>query len=410
MKNSEWNSPFVSLKYRKFRIYWIGMCVSIIGTWMQNIAQPWLAYKITNSSLKLGIIGVVQFLPVLLLSIFIGAIIERFPKKKVLLITQFSFFIITVILSYLSYMNIVQYWHILLLSLLMGFTNAFDTPARHSFFVSLVDKKDLMNAVSLNSVAFNIARIIGPAIAGILMGKYGVTSCFVINAISYLIVFISILRLDTNEEIEKKEKMSFTSILSETKSGFIDILENKKLFNIMILVLVVGTFAPNFSVLIPVYTIEVLKKQESVFGFLMTFIGVGAFIGAMLVAMRSTNGPKNRVIYLLPILIGLALTFEGITKQYFIFIILIMTSGFLFVTFTSIANATLQLNVDPRYRGRIMSIYTFALVGTTPIGNYYAGFLSEYFGVKIGFIGCGLIILFLLVPFYMKKSNEIKIE
>ena len=178
----------------------------------------------------------------------------------------------------------------------------------------------------------------------------------------------------------------------------------------MILVLVVGTFAPNFSVLIPVYTIEVLKKQESVFGFLMTFIGVGAFIGAMLVAMRSTNGPKNRVIYLLPILIGLALTFEGITKQYFIFIILIMTSGFLFVTFTSIANATLQLNVDPRYRGRIMSIYTFALVGTTPIGNYYAGFLSEYFGVKIGFIGCGLIILFLLVPFYMKKSNEIKIE
>ena len=189
---SKLNNPFTSLKYKDFRYYWIGTCISLIGTWMQNIAQPWLAYSLTNSPFLLSLIGVLQFTPVLLFSLFAGVIVDRFSKKQILIITQSLSLIISLILAILIWTGEIQYWHILVMATLLGVVNTFDMPTRQSMVIELVGKKDLMNAIALNSMAMNLARIIGPTIAGIVMGYIGVGSCFFINSISFAAVVISL--------------------------------------------------------------------------------------------------------------------------------------------------------------------------------------------------------------------------
>jgi MFS family permease len=275
------------------------MCISLIGTWMQNMAQPWLAYSLTKSPLLLSLVGTLQFLPSLVFSLFAGVIIDKYPKKRILLLTQSASLIITFILAVLVWTGKIQYWHILVLALALGVVNSLDMPARQAFVIELVGKEDVMNAVALNASVFNIARVIGPALAGVVMGFFGIAWCFFINSISFAAVVINLLFIKPLP-IENKFK-SKGKVLDDIKDGLRYIYKHPFLLTVVLIMAVVGTFAMNFNVLVPVYAKEVLKQQEMGFGFLMSFMGIGSFTGAILVAAMSKSGPKRFTILIVPL-------------------------------------------------------------------------------------------------------------
>jgi len=272
-------------------------------------------------------------------------------------------------------------------------------PARQSFLIELVGKEDLMDAISLNSAVFNLSRTIGPAIAGIVMKYWGIAACFLINSISFGAVVISLffikpmhINLNTNKE---------ESIFKNIADGLKYIYRNKILFVTILIMSVVGTFAPNFNVLVPVFSIQVLNQNETGYGLLMSCMGIGAFIGAMLIAATSKSGPKKFLMFIVPLIVGALLIVTGLTRTYTLTGISLAITGLVFVMFTSNANSTMQINSDNEYLGRVMSVYSLVFAGSTPIGNLYAGAIAEHLSASMGFVACGAIILILMVPIYL---------
>ncbi len=407
MKKLDYQNPFTSLKHKNFRYYWIGMCVSLIGTWMQNIAQPWLAYSLTKSAFLLSLIGTLQFTPVLLFSLFAGIIIDKYSKKKILILTQSFSMFITLILAFLVLTKQIQYWHILVTSTALGFVNTLDMPTRQSFVIELVGKEDLINAVALNSSVFNLARVIGPAAAGIIMGYIGMSACFFINSISFGAVIISLLFIKSIEKPETSNRS--VKVIANIKDGLKYIHRKEIILNTILTVAIIGTFAMNLNVLVPVFAKELLHKQEAGFGFLMSFMGIGSFIGAMLVAALGKSGPNRFarfVLNVVPFINAIFLMLTGFSRSYFLTGLLLAFTGLSFVSFSSTANSTIQINSADEYRGRVMSVYSLVFAGSTPVGNLYAGTISQNFGSNIGFIACGGIIIVLLIPLYAYRSGK----
>ncbi|MCX7614385.1 MAG: MFS transporter [Clostridiales bacterium] len=393
------NNPFIALRHKNYRLYFYGMCVSLIGTWMQNIAQPWLAYKLTNSPLLLSLVGVMQFMPVLLFSLFAGVVIDRFSKKKILFITQIASLIITLMLAVLVWLDVVKYWHILIAATALGFVNTLDMPTRQAFVIELIEKEDLMNAIALNSTIFNIARVLGPGLAGLIMGYYGIASCFYINSISFAAVivvlfYIKPIPIQIAQRVQKK-------VLEDIVDGLRYIKNDQTLLYTILVILIIGTFAMNYSVLVPVFAEVVLRQQETGYGFLMSFMGIGSLSGAIFIASMSKYGPKKSILHLYPYIIGILLILTGFTKSYFLTAFGLASTGFFFVAYGLTANSSLQSNLDNSYRGRVMSVYTLVFSGSTPIGNFFAGLVTDHLGSPIGFISCGIMIFILVALLYL---------
>lgn len=386
--------PFISLKYPNFRYYWFGMCASLIGTWMQNIAQPWLAVELTNSPVLLGIIGALQFAPMLFFGLFAGAIVERFSKKKIIILTQSLAMIITLVLAGLTFSGHIAYWHLLISSLCLGVVNVFDMPARQTFVSELVAREDLQNAVSLNSMAFNVARIIGPAVAGIIMGTVGIAMCFLINGISFAAVLIGLFFVRSHEE--KHHNREHKNIFKEVQAGIHYIVKHPFLWKAIVVMAIIGTFAPNLNIMVPIYAKTLGGDNPAMtLGILMSLMGVGSFTGAMFTASL-TGGPKKNILLFGPALIGAMLIVLGAIQYPIFFAGVLVLFGFFLISYITTANSTVQLYSNVNYRARVMSIYSLVFAGTTPIGNLYAGFMTEHFGYQGGFIACGVICLVLL--------------
>jgi MFS family permease len=401
-------NPFSSLKQKNFRYYWLGMCVSTTGTWMQNIAQPWLAYKLTDSPFLLSLVSAMQFMPILLFSLFAGVLVDRIPKKKILLFTQSASLLTALAIALLIWTKQIQYWHLLVSSTVLGLINTLDMPTRQSFLIELVPKEDLMNAIALNSAVFNLSRTIGPALAGLVMTYWGIANCFFINAISFGAVLISLFFIKPMK-IERPEKKD-VKILKNIGDGLKYIYKDKLLYVTILITAVVGTFAMNFNVLVPVFAVNVLHQQENGYGLLMSCMGLGSFLGAMLVAVLSKAGPKKFILYAVPIFVALALVITGFTGIYALTGIALAVAGFFFIMFTSTANSAMQMNTDSEHLGRVMSVYTLVFAGSTPIGNLYAGAISEKLGAGMGFILCGGIILVLMIPIYLYILRQRRIN
>jgi len=393
------SNTFSALKHRNFLYYFIGMCISTTGTWMQNIAQPWLAYQLTDSPFLLGLVGALQFTPVLLFSLFAGVLVDRFSKKKLLIITQSASLVTTLALAILVSTGKIQYWHLLVTSTMLGFINTLDMPVRQSFLIELVGKEDLMNAIALNSAVFNLARTIGPAIAGLVMRYFGLSACFLINAVTFAAVLVSLFFIKPMQVVSTIRKD--INVFKNIWEGLKYIYSKKILFATILVMAVVGTFAMNFNVLVPVFSIEVLNQTETGYGLLMSCMGIGSFIGAMLIAAISKKGPKKVFLFVVPIFVGLALIVTGLTRVYALTGVALGVAGFFFIMYSSNANSAMQMNTDKEYLGRVMSVYTLVFAGSTPLGNLYAGAISEKFNASLGFIACGGIILVLLVPIYI---------
>ena len=407
MKKVELNNPFISLRHKNFRYYFIGMCVSTIGTWMQNTAQPWLAYTLTKSALLLSLVSALQYLPILLFSLFAGAIIDRVPKKNILIITQIGAMLTTLALAILTWSGKIQYWHLLITSSLLGIVNTFDMPARQAYMVELAGHDDLMNAIVLNAMTFNVARVLGPSIAGIVMAFIGIPFCFLANSISFGAVLISLffIRSSTTATVRMKPN---EGMIASIKEGLLYIRKSHIVFVTLIISLVVCTFAPNYAVTVPVFAKEILNQGETGYGFLMSAMGIGSLFGALLLATQSKAGPKKFFLYVVPVLVGIILVLVGHTSTYLLTAVTLAITGFLFVTYLSSANSAIQLNTADNFRGRVMSVYTFVNAGSTPIGNLFVGGIESWFGARMGFWASGAAILVFMAPIYLYLNNKKK--
>jgi MFS family permease len=403
---------FHALTHKNFRLYWIGQCVSLVGTWTQNIGQSWLILSLTGSPLLLGILGAVQFLPITLFSLFAGVFIDKYPKRRILLITQTVSMLLAFILSALVFTHHVRYEYVLTLALILGFSNTIDMPTRQSFTIEMAGKEDLMNAIALNSATFNLARILGPAIGAIVLATFGAGWCFLLNGFSFMAVIASLLKIEVKPYV--REKVLSSNMLKEIMDGLKYIVSEPSLLQTLLMVLVVGIFVFNFNILIPVFTKTVLHKSEKVYGLLMSALGAGSLLGALMVTVRSKSGPKLKVLIGSSIMISISLISVSFTKNFYLASLLLIVTGIFNIWFSTTANSTLQMTSKNEYRGRVMSVYSLVFAGATPIGNMFAGITSDRLGANTSFLlsGALTILLIALILFLskIKKANNIQAE
>lgn len=386
---------FRALNHRNFNLFISGQAISTIGTWMQNIAQPWLVLELTNNPLLLGVVVSAQTVPQMILSFYAGVIVDRIPKRRILIITQSCYAVLAFTLGFLTSMHWVRYEHVLIVALAFGFLNTIDMPTRQAFMIDLVGKEDLMNAIAFNSTIFNVSRIIGPTIAGILIKTSGLATCFYINAISYIPVVIQLLRIDTPIR-RVKSTIKPEKIGKEMVEGIRFVLASPVMRMIFFLFLIISIFTINFSVLNPVLAKKDFASDAGGLSFLMTCMGIGALIAALTVIFLNLNKSTMKLILISSFMLAFFITAIGFTKNLTMAGISLAFVGYSMILFSTSVNTMLQLESDDAHRGRVMSIYFFVFVGITPLGAMYAGALSKIYGARltymlsgfIGLIGC----------------------
>ena len=383
-----------ALNHRDFRVFWTGQLVSLIGTWMQSVGQSWLVLELTDSPFKLGIIGTVQFAPMLFLSFVAGVITDRVFKRRLILATQTALMLQAFSLWILVWTGHVQYWHVALLAGLYGLANTLDMPARQSFIADLVGKDDLMNAIALNSALFSGARVVGPAAAGLLIAWYGVGVAFFLNAVSFVPVVIALLTIRTDGA---PRPSSGATISQQIIEGVRYAVSTPLIALVLSLLLSVSLFVINYSVLVPLIARDVLHEGAHGFGFLMAALGAGAVAGALALALVGGGRPP------LGILVGAAIVVSGATmalaavRHFWLATVVLLVIGCSQILFTASCNTTLQVTVPDEVRGRMMSLYALVFVGVTPIGSFLVGSISETLGVSAACgVGGGLGLLFVL--------------
>ena len=381
-------SGFPALHHRNFRLFWFGQCISLIGSWMQNIGQSWLVLELTHSALKLSIVTMLQFIPMMAFSLYAGTLVDRFPKRNMLIITQSSLAILAVVLATLTWFGVVEYWHVLILSLLLGFVNTFDVPTRQSFVIELVGKDDLTNAIALNSSIFNLGRILGPAVAGLLIGLVGIAVCFYLNAISFLAVIANLWLIRVPAKVIKANGSgSLKNISRDIREGLSYINGKPIIKQPLLLLALISTFVMNYNILVPVFAQQQLNQNATGYGLLMTSMGVGSFLGSLTLVAKSRDVPRLRYLVGGALFTSIFLAVLSLERNFLLSCITLFLIGFCTIIFTTLVNTMIQLNSSNEMRGRVMSVYTLVFGGVIPIGSFFTGQVTEYAGTP----GCMII-------------------
>ncbi len=380
---------FRALRYRNYRLFFIGQTISLTGTWMQQVAIGWLAYRLTNSPFLLGIVGFVGQIPTFIFSPFAGVFADRHDRKKMLLITQTLAMIQALILAALILTGNIQVWHILVLSAALGVINSFDLPIRQAFTVEMVeDRQDLGNAIALNSSMVNAARLIGPSIAGVLIAVAGEGICFLLNGISYVAVIISLLAMKV---AGKKTRPANTNILLELKEGFSYAFNFSPIKSILLLLALVSLMGVPYQILMPVFARDIFHGGAKTLGFLVAMAGLGALTGALYLAARKTVLGLDRIIAVTACLFGVGIIAFSLSRILWISMVVLLFSGFAMMVQMASSNTVLQTIVDEDKRGRVMSFYTMSFMGTAPFGSLLAGSLASKIGAPYTLLAGGLI-------------------
>jgi MFS family permease len=378
---------FQSLRIRNYRLYATGGVVSNVGTWMQRVAQDWLVLQLSgHSGVALGITTGLQFLPMLLLAPFAGTLADRYSKRKVLIATQAFMATVGATLGLLDIAGVVQVWHVFALALLLGIGAACDAPARQSFVIEMVGRDDLPNAVGLNSASFNLGRVIGPALAGVLIVLIGTGPVFLINAASFGAVIFALTRMRPAELMPMPRAPGGRGQVLE---GIRYVRARPDLQLVMVIIFFVGTFGLNFQMTSALMATEVFHKGAGAYGLLGSVVAIGSLSGALLAARRGK--PRLRLIVLAAVAFGVVEIAAGLMPSYYWFMATLIPLGLCQMTLLNSANATMQLAVDPVMRGRVMALYMAVLMGGTPIGAPLIGALAEALGARWSLIGGGLI-------------------
>jgi MFS family permease len=385
---SRLDDMFRSLRHRNFQLFFSGQLISLIGTWMQNVAQAWLVYSLTGSSLLLGIVGFAGQIPVFLFAPLGGLAADRWNRHRVVIATQVASMLLAFVLAALTLLHIVKVWEVVVLAALLGVVNAFDVPARQSFLIEMVSREDLMNAIALNSSMFNGARVLGPAIAGITVAKIGEGWCFFANAVSYIAVIIGLVLMQLTPWEKPKHK---TSPYEHIKEGFEYVQKTAPMLALVMLIGVVSFVAVPYSVLMPVFADRILHRGAHGLGILMGASGVGALLGALTLAMRrGVKGLGHTVGYSAG-LFGVSLILFALSKNFWLSVALIIPVGYGVMLQMSGSNTLIQAMVPDKLRGRAMAVYTMMFMGMAPLGSLFAGALADKIGspwtVALGGIG-----------------------
>ncbi len=378
---------FRSLRVRNYRLYASGQLVSLTGSWMQRVAQDWLVLTLTNSGTALGVVTALQFGPSLVLGLWGGVLADRGDKRKLLLATQTSLAVVALVLGLLDIGGVVQYWHVLVMATALGVITAVDTPVRQSFVVEMVGKDDLTNAVGINSTIFNTGRILGPAVAGVMITAVGTGWAFVANALSSVAVLAGLWMMRPAElfpapQVERAK--------GQLRAGVRYVLGRRDLLLTMLLVFIVGTFGLNFQITTALIAKQVFHRSATGYGLLSTALAVGACVGAVL-ATRRTRRPSSYFLIGAATVFGLIEVAAGAMPGFLWTAAMLVPAGLAMLTFTTAANSSVQLGVEPTMRGRVMALYLMCFMGGTPAGAPLIGWTAGMFGPRWGMIGGGLI-------------------
>jgi len=382
---------FSSLESKNYRLYFTGQSISLIGSWMQSIAMSWLVYRLTGSKFLLGFIGFTSQIPSFILSPFAGVITDRFSRHRIMLWTQILFMVQALLLSFLVLFNVIQIWHIVALSLFFGFITAFDSPARQSLVIDLIDKpENLGNAIALNSAMFNGARFFGPAIAGMLIIFIKEGPCFLVNALSYIAVIMALQKIKIPPRVKNE---TANNIKEELTEGFKYTFGFKPIQVLLILLSFLSLVGLPFAILMPAFAGEVLKGDSNTYGFLMSATGLGAFLGAIYLASRKTVIGLGKIIAFSSVSFGVSLLCLSLISNPLISMFIVFLSGFFMITAIASINTLVQTLTEEDKRGRVMSFYAMALMGMNPIGNFLAGSFASGIGISNTLLYSGIIIM-----------------
>jgi MFS family permease len=377
-------STFAALRVRNYRLFFAGQVVSNTGTWMQRIAQDWLVLQITDSPLAVGITTALQFLPMLLFGLWGGLLVDRYPKRRLLLITQTVMGVLAALLAVLTLTGAVQVWQVYLIALGLGVATVVDNPARQTFVNEMVPKSLVRNAVGLNSGNFQLARMLGPAVAGVLISLVGIGAAFALNALSFVAVITALLLMRTRELLRTPLAPRGPGQLRE---GLRYVRRTPALLWPIVLVFFVGTFGYNFAIILSAYTKDVFNSGAEIYGLLNTAIAAGSVVGA-LVAARRTSATLS-LLFATAAGVGLGLVLLGLTPWFIPFVGLLIAVGFISVTFNTLGNSSVQLASSPELRGRVMSLYMLVFMGGTPLGSLVVGWITEQWGAPIALVISG---------------------
>ena len=380
-----------SLHSRNFRLYFTGQGISLVGTWMQRVAMGWLVYRLTGSAWMLGLVGFAGRIPTLALAPFAGVAADRWDRRRILYATQSLSLLQAVALAALVLSGTVEVWHVLALATFLGVLDSFDIPARQSFFVQLIDDPaDLGNAIALNSSVFNVARLIGPSVAGVLIALVGEGWVFALNGFTYFSMLLALLLMRVRA-VEPSD--STGGVLSNLREGFAFAWNYPAIRAVLVLITTVSFFAVPFAVLMPVFATDVLGGGPGTLGILMTAQGVGALAGALFLAARGTTTGLGPLIALAATLFGGGLVLFGMSSSLWLSLPVLAVAGFGLMVQSAASNTFLQSSVGEAMRGRIMSLYTMAFIGTLPLGSLYAGWLADRVGAQATVMLGGLVAL-----------------
>lgn len=396
-----WKRIFASLRYPNYRLWFLGQMVSLFGTWMQMTAISYFVFELTHSPAFLGFVGFASGVPAWIFMLYAGVIADRIPRRGLLLITQIVMMLLAFILAGMTFANIIQPWHIIVLAFALGVTNAFDAPARLAFVVELVERKDLTNAIVLNTTMFNLAMAIGPAISGVAYAFFGPGWCFAINGISFIAVIIALLLMKLGKEPIAKQRKS---VVSDLKEG-LHYLKSRRLVQMLMgLIAMVTLFGISFVVLIPAWAVTILGGDAATNGWLLCARGAGAFTCSVLLASLGRFKFKGRLLSIGIIIFPIVLLCFAIVRSIFLSISFLFFGGATVMLAIILCNTLLQELVPDHLRGRVMSIYSLIFFGFMPIGALWIGSAAEIIGAP-GTIALGSvfslvfsILIWILVP------------
>jgi predicted MFS family arabinose efflux permease len=382
---------FAALQYPNYRLWFIGQVVSLVGTWMQATAQGYLVYELTQSPAFLGYVSFANGLPTFLFSLYGGVIADRIPRRKMLVITQGSMMVLAAILAFLTFTKLVQPWHIIVLSFLLGTANAFDTPSRQSFVAELVDRQDMTNAIALNSTMFNIGTVVGPAAAGMVYAWVGPGWCFSINAASFIAVIAALLMMQLSGVMTRPKTPA--SAGGDLKVGLVYAWQNKTIRSLLANLAVVAMFSFGLMTLLPAWAVDVLNGNATTNGWLVSARGLGSLAGALMIAVIGSYGIRGKIWSIGYLLTPVFLVVFSFMRWLPLSLALLVCAGWSLMAMINTTNALVQSSVSDDLRGRVMGVYALVFMGGHSIGALIAGWVADGFGEPLTVVVFSCIVL-----------------
>ena len=381
-------AAFRALRHRNFRLFFAGQLISLIGTWMQMVAQSWLVLRLSNSAFMLGVVAFAGFMPILMVSLFAGVVVDYVDRRRLILFAQTLMMVSAFALAGLTWTGVARVQHVVILAAINGLVSSFDMPGRQAFLVEMVGREDLPNAIGLNAMIFNGARALGPAIAGLLLAAIGEAGCFFMNGISYLAVIASLLAMDIPT---RETRMFGATMLQRLREGLTYVWRHRLTFNLLLLIAIVSGFGLQYAVLVPVFARDILHGRAQSYGFLLAAQGVGAVIGAVVMGSRPPTPATHRQNLIAGLFgLSIAIITFGASPWMWLSLLAQVLVGAGMMSYMATTNTMLQLSVSDELRGRVMSIYVLSFIGLAPLGSLVVGSVGEHGSPQLAVIICGV--------------------